>query len=173
MVQNFSVLFCTIRQHSSAPFVSSVRHHSLATILLHVIMLFYNSASTINLATDENTLCRLFNCITKSQFLRLLPSEHFIYVSTHLFYCRDSASLDQRQVDVRCPAAELLVNSVYCRQLIVALRSTPFNQCISALSCLHFPICQLSTISTSIYLWTLTIRFIFVCRCICYYSPLL
>ena len=60
------VLFCTIRQHSSAPFISSVLHHSLATILCHVIMLFYNSESTNNLATDANTLCQLFNCITKS-----------------------------------------------------------------------------------------------------------
>ena len=68
-----SVQFFTIRQFSSAPFVScrsasfvsSVLHHSLGTILRHVIMLFYNSASTNNLATDANTLCRLFNGITK------------------------------------------------------------------------------------------------------------
>ena len=52
--------------YSSAPFVSSVLHHSLAAILLHVSMLFYNYASMNNLATDSNTLCQQFNCITKS-----------------------------------------------------------------------------------------------------------
>ena len=71
VMHHSSVQFCTIRQFSSAPFisyrsapfVSSFLHHSLATILCHVIMLFYNSASTNNLATDANTLCRLFNSV--------------------------------------------------------------------------------------------------------------
>ena len=62
---HLSVLLCTIRQHSSAPFFSSVLHHSLATILCLVIMLFDNSAPSNNLATDANTLCRLFNCIVE------------------------------------------------------------------------------------------------------------
>ena len=89
-----SVLLCTIRQFSSAPFVSSVLHHSLATILRHMVMQFYNSASTNNLATYANTLCRLFNSITISYsscdrcLQNISP-----YLSTHLFYCRDSASL--------------------------------------------------------------------------------
>ena len=73
VVHHSSVQFCPIHQFSSAPFVSyqsspfisSVLHHSLATILRHVIMLFYNSASMNYLATDVNTLCQLFNCITK------------------------------------------------------------------------------------------------------------
>ena len=75
------LLFCTIRRLSSAPFVNLVLHpslvtvlhhssatllhHSLATILRHLFMLFYNSASTNNLATDANTLSRQFNCISE------------------------------------------------------------------------------------------------------------
>ena len=56
VLHHLSSQFCTIRQHCSAPvvsccsapFVSLVLHHSLATILCHVIMLPYDSTlSTI------------------------------------------------------------------------------------------------------------------------------
>ena len=96
------------------------------------------------------------------------------YMSTHLFYGRDSASLTSVKLMFNAPQLNyILVNSVYYRLLIIAHQSAPFILCISTLSCFHFCIRQLSTIITSIYLWTLTIKFIFVCHCICFYSPLL
>ena len=50
------LLFCTIRLFSSAPFVVQIcMHHSLDTILRHLLMLFYNSASSNNFTTDANT----------------------------------------------------------------------------------------------------------------------
>ena len=80
VLHHLSALFCTIRQlqfctlrqfssvpfdsNRSVPFISSVLHHLLATILRHLFMIFYNSPSTNNLATNANTLCRLFNCIS-------------------------------------------------------------------------------------------------------------
>ena len=73
VLHHSSAQFCTIRLFSSAqfvsscsaPFVSSVLHHSLATILSHLLMPFYNFASSNNLATDANTPSRLFNCIVE------------------------------------------------------------------------------------------------------------
>ena len=39
-----SVLFCTICQHSSAPFVSSVLHHASATVLHHSSVTLHHSS---------------------------------------------------------------------------------------------------------------------------------
>ena len=138
-----SVLFCTTRQHSSAPFVSSVLHHSLSPILRHLVMLFYNySASSNNLATEANTPCRLFNCIVEILVLGTAAYRTFRLTSRRI---NSTVEIQLHYTSVKsmffCPAAELLVNSVYYRHLIVALRSTPFILCISALLCLHFCIC--------------------------------
>ena len=174
--------FCTIRQFSSAPFVSyrsapfissvlhhslaTDLHHSLATSLRHVIMLFYNSASSNNLATDANTHCRLFNCITKSYFFHCCLQNISPYLSTHLFYCRDSASLTI--ASSRCSAAlKLTYLSILSS---IDTWSSPFGRRHSSFVFLHsfvkyyFP---------NTYLCTLTIKFIFVCCCVCFYSPLL
>ena len=88
-----SVLFCTIRQHSSvpfvshlsAPFVSSVLHHSLATILCHLFMLLYKSPSTNNLATDAIILCRLFNCISEILVIATAAYRTFHPTCRHIY----------------------------------------------------------------------------------------
>ena len=123
-----SVQFCTICQfnsapfigYSSAPFISSVLYHSsatvlhhlLATIMRHLFMLFYNSASTNNLATDANTLSRQFSCIseilvpaTAAYRIFALPVDAFILVKIQLHYTSFKSMFCR-------PAAELLVNTI-------------------------------------------------------------
>ena len=148
LLRHSSVLHhSSLMHHSSVLRHSSVLHHSLmlwhysgyslATVLCHVIMLLYNSTSSNNLATDSNTPCRLFYCAV--EILVLASTEHFAYLSTHLFYCRDSASLtssSRRSLPCSWTTYQFCLLSI-----IVTLRSTPFILCISTLSCLHFCIC--------------------------------
>ena len=164
VLHHSSAQFCTIHQYSctihqycstpfisynSAPFVNSVLHHSLATILhnslatilRHLLMLFYKSASLNNLAMDANTP-QLFNGIV--EIMVLVTAAYRTFCPTcQCIYSTVEIQLHYTSVKSMffCPAAELLVNSVFYRHLIVTLRSMPFILRISALSCLHFSIC--------------------------------
>ena len=114
-------------------------------------MIFCNSASSNNLATDANTPCRLFNGIVEILVPAAACRRIYSTIEIQLHYTSVKSMFF-------CPAAELLVNSVYYRHLIVDLQSMPFILCISALSCLHLLV---KYYFSSIYLWTLTIKFIF------------
>ena len=105
-----------------------------------------------NLSTDVNMPCELFNRIVEIQILA---------TTEHVATCRSiySTVVIQLQVNVRCPAAELKVNSVYYRLLIGAfgqLHST--RVFMYSLVKHHF---------LSIYLCTPSIKFICVCSCVC------
>ena len=109
-----SVLFGTIRHHSFAPFVSSVLHHLLATILRHFLMLFYNSASSNNLATDANTHCRLFKCIVEILVLATAAFRTFRPTCRRIY---STVEIQLRYTSIKSlfsgASAELLVYSVY------------------------------------------------------------
>ena len=150
VLHHSSVQFCTIRLLLICTIVCSVLHHSLATIMRHVIMLIYNSASTNNLANDANALCRLHHkllVLATAAYRTFRPTCRRIYsaVEIQLHYTSVKSMFF-------CPAAELLVNSVYYRRLIVDLRAAPFIWCISTVLYLNFCIRLLSTITISIYL---------------------
>ena len=122
--------------HSSLLRHSTVLRHS--SFLCHVIMLLYNSTSSNNLATNLNTPIRLFNCIIEILVLATAAFRTFRHLSTHLFYCRDSASLTGSKS--MFPTLQLNYYSQFCYYwlLIVALRSTPLILCIATLPSLHF-----------------------------------
>ena len=149
VLHHSSAQFFTIRQFSSAPFVSycsapfvfSVLHHSscYCTIILpHRTILHH----TIFCITDANTPARLFNCIVEILVLATAAYRTFCPTCRRIY---STVEIQLHYTSVKsmffCPAAELLVNSAYYRHLIVALWSTPFMMCISALLCLHFRIC--------------------------------
>ena len=99
--------FCSIRQFSSVRFVSSVLHHSLATILHHVIM----HASILHQRTILLPMrIHFVDYLTASRNISYCDcclQNISPYLSTHLLYCRDSASLTSFKSMFCCPSAEL------------------------------------------------------------------
>ena len=122
-----------------------------------------------NLATDVNMPCRLFNCIVE---IKVLNYRTCCHLSTHLFYCRDSASLTsfKSTFAVRsCTTSQFCVLSTADRRPSVD-SIQPVYFCIIVSSFLHLLV---KYYFLSIYSCTPTIKFIFVCRCVCFYSSLL
>ena len=109
----------------------------------------------------------------KPKFLRLLPAEHFaLPVDTFVLLPRFSFTiLVSSQCSLPCSWTTsqfcLLLTSQRCPSVDAIL---PVYFCIFVSSFLHLLV---KYYFLSIYLWTPTIKYIFVCCCICFYSSLL